>query len=115
MIIALIGSRTFNDYAYLKEKMKLFPEITKIISGGAKGADQLAERYAKEFNLPIEIVLPDWKKYGKSAGIFRNRLIVDKADLIVAFWNGKSAGTQSSIEYARKKHKEFRTFIYTFT
>ena len=115
MIIALIGSRTFNDYAYLKEKMKLFPGITKIISGGAKGADQLAERYAKEFNLPIEIVLPDWKKYGKSAGVFRNKLMVDKADLIVAFWNGKSAGTRSSIEYAKKKHKEFRTFIYTFT
>jgi hypothetical protein len=112
MIIAVIGSRMFNDYEYLKEKMKLFPDITKIVSGGAIGTDKLAEKYAEEFNLEIEIILPDWKKQGKAAGVFRNKIIVDKVDLVVAFWDEKSAGTRNSINYAKKMDKKVSTFIY---
>ena len=112
MKTAIIGSRTFNDYAYLKEKMKLFPSITKIISGGAKGADKLAEKYAEECGLEIQIIIPEWGKHGKSAGIARNRVIVENADLIIAFWDGKSAGTRSSVDYAKKLGKKVRVFIY---
>lgn len=65
--LAIIGSRTFNNYHYAKaEIMKIitsnFIVIDKIISGGATGADKIAETFAKNHNLPIDVITPDWKK-----------------------------------------------------
>lgn len=45
MKIAVIGSRTFDDYNRLKRILDLYPATT-IVSGGAHGADSLGERYA---------------------------------------------------------------------
>ena len=61
MKVAVIGSRSFNDYSLLKKVMNKYAEkATTIISGGAKGADTLAEKYAQECNLEKEIFLADW-------------------------------------------------------
>ena len=50
MNVAIIGSRKFTNYS---EFLKLMPKIniTKIISGGAEGADRLAHRYALDNNI----------------------------------------------------------------
>ena len=61
--------------------------IVSIISGGAKGADQLGERYAKEEGLELTRILPDWKGRGKRAGLERNTDIVAQADYVLAFWD----------------------------
>jgi hypothetical protein len=82
MITLIAGSRDFNDYEYLKSRI---PECSKIISGGAKGADTLAEKYAKEFNIPIEIIRPEWDKFGKKAGMIRNIEMIKKCDLAIFF------------------------------
>ena len=110
--IAIIGSRSFNDYDFLKNKLK---ELTitgsdMVVSGGARGADSLAERYAKENGLKTIVHLPNWDEYGKSAGFIRNKLIIDDADIVVAFWDGKSRGTKHSIDLAEKNNKS--TFIF---
>lgn len=102
-IFAVVGSRDFDDYDLLKSELSKF-EITKIISGGAKGADSLAERYAAENNIPTEIYKPDWS-IGKHAGIMRNKTIVDNSDRVIAFWDGSSKGTLSSINHAKKNGK----------
>lgn len=103
MALAVIGSRTFQDYSYLKKTLQEYEGIQLIVSGGARGADFLAEKYAREFNVPIRIYVPDWQKYGKAAGPIRNRLIIDAADHVVAFWDGVSKGTKSSIDMAKEK------------
>jgi len=105
MNLAIIGSRSFNNYELLEEEVCYHTQrtkINKIISGGAQGADKLAERYAKEYLIPIEIIKPEWNKYGKSAGFKRNIHIIKKADMVIAFWNGKSKGTEHSIKLAIK-------------
>jgi len=79
--------------------------IDAIVSGGAYGADALAERFAREKGIPTIIFKPDWDKYGKSAGFKRNILIVNEADVVVAFWDGFSKGTKNSIELAEKSKK----------
>jgi len=79
--------------------------ITEIVSGGAKGADTLAEQFAKENNLPVKIFKPDWAKYGRGAGPVRNKQIVEYADKVIAFWDGESKGTKSSIDLAEKSGK----------
>lgn len=80
-------------------------QITEIISGGAKGADSLAERYAKERGHKITVYPADWETYGRSAGAIRNELIVLNCDQVIAFWDGKSPGTKITIRLARKYNR----------
>lgn len=107
--MAIIGSRSFNNYSYAKKEILNIIQnnnlsVTKIISGGANGADKIAEIFAKNFNIPIEVITPDWSK-GKQAGIIRNTNIIKKSDYIVAFWDEKSKGTLDSINKAKKFNK----------
>ena len=112
MNIAIVGSRSFVDYAMLTSVMdeyRLRPEgIKTIISGGALGADKMAERYAKLHSIPVTIHLPEWNTYGKSAGAVRNQLIVNDSDMVVAFWDGQSKGTSITIEMAKRSRKQLR-------
>ena len=108
--VAIVGSRTFNDYETFKKELQIFlkeQSIKKfeIVSGGAYGADKLAERYAKEYNVPIKIFSAEWDKYGKKAGYIRNKKIWEYADLGIAFWDGKSKGTQHSFKLAKDFNK----------
>ena len=115
MKLAVVGSRTFNDYDLLKNKLIQINErvpITLIISGGAHGADKLAEKWAAENKIETLIFLPDWKKYGKSAGFIRNKDIIQACDAVVAFWDGKSKGTKHMIQLAHKHGLQVRTFMY---
>ena len=108
MKLAVVGSRTFNDYDLLKSKLDEIHKrkpITVIVSGGAKGADSLAERWARENRIELLIFLPDWDKYGKKAGYLRNEDIVKNSDAVVAAWNGESKGTEHSINLAKEYNK----------
>lgn len=104
MKLAIVGSRTFNDYEMVKEALKDLA-ITEIVSGGAKGADTLAEKYAAENSIPVKVFKPEWGKYGRGAGPKRNKQIVDYADKVIAFWDGESRGTKSSIDLATEQGK----------
>lgn len=114
MSLAIVGSRDFEDFSLLCEKVNELRKefkITHIISGGAKGADILAEKYAKEYNLSITILKPDWDKFGKKAGILRNKDIINLSDYIIAFWDGESPGTKNAIETANKYNKPIKVII----
>lgn len=104
MKIAIVGSRSFQDYKLLIRTMNNYTP-TAIVSGGAKGTDTLAERYAREIGVNCIVFKPNWKQYGRAAGPVRNKQIVEAADLIIAFWDGKSRGTFSTISLARKAGK----------
>ena len=106
--VIIAGSRTFNDYELLKRTCDvIFSNFTgvvmAVVSGGAKGADSLGERYAQERGLKILSHLPDWQKHGRSAGIIRNKEMADNAEGLIAFWDGKSRGTFQMIDYAKRK------------
>jgi hypothetical protein len=104
MRVAIIGGRNFDDYERLSQVItNLHVPVKSIVSGGAKGADRFAERYAEEKNIPITVFLPDWEKHGKAAGMVRNVQIVENADFLVAFWDGESLGTKHSIDLAKRK------------
>ena len=104
MRVAVIGSRSFDDYPTLVKHLDSL-KISCIVSGGARGADKMAEIYAKERGIPTQIFPADWDTYGKKAGFIRNRDIVENCDLLVAFWDGESKGTKNSISIAKRINK----------
>lgn len=109
MNIAIIGSRTINDYELIKNGFIEHygnSKVNNIVSGGAIGVDSLAEQLADELKINKIIFKADWNKFGKSAGMIRNKLIVDNADEILAFWDKKSIGTKHTIELAKKQNKK---------
>lgn len=107
MKVAIVGSRSFNDYERLEQCIaSISSDIEVIVSGGAKGADSLAANYAREHGIELEEYLPEYSRYGRAATIVRNRQIVDASDMILAFWDGCSKGTKSTLDYARKCNKQ---------
>lgn len=108
--LAIMGSRSFNNYPYAKKEILNIIQnnkilITKIISGGALGADKIAEIFASKFNIPIEVITPDWSK-GNRGGVIRNTDIINKSDYVIAFWDGISKGTLDSINKAKRLNKK---------
>lgn len=100
MKVAVIGSRNLkveNLQDYLPH------DTTHIISGGAKGIDTCAREYAQEHDLHLTEYLPDYASYGRNAPLKRN-IIIENADCMVAFWDGRSRGTKYVIEQCRKQN-----------
>lgn len=108
MKVAIIGSRTLN----VENLGDYLPEsITEIVTGGAKGIDFCAEKYAKENGLRLVEFLPEYEKYRRNAPLVRNKLIIEYADEVVAFWDGKSRGTKSVIDTCEKQGKKITVHI----
>jgi len=109
MKLAIVGTRNFSNYFIFKKIIENHIHNVKlIISGGAKGADSLAAKFAREKEVQLIEYKPDYKKYGRSAPLQRNTLIVENADKVIAFPSkeNKSNGTWDSIYKARKLGKE---------
>lgn len=103
--VIVAGTRTFDNYELLKEKLDFYLQARSpvmIISGGAAGADKLGERYARENKCSIMQMDANWQAYGKGTGPKRNEQMAQKADACIVFWNGQSRDTLNMIENARK-------------
>jgi hypothetical protein len=114
MKVAVIGSRTFTDYPRLCQVLdSAKTPITQIVSGGAHGADQLAERWAKERGIPVLVFKPDYGTHRKRAPLVRNTLIIEEADAVVAFWDGCSPGTAHALSQAKALKKPVHIVYFT--
>lgn len=103
--VAIVGSRKFPQLKAVEAFVDGLPAGTVVISGGAIGVDLTAEVAAKTRGLDVVSFPADWKRHGRRAGFIRNQLIVDAADIIVAFWDGKSKGTSHTVSLAKKAKK----------
>ncbi len=116
--VAVVGSRGFTDWVVLKETLDMLHSeqpIDCIVSGGAKGADTLGERWAYLNGVETRIYKPEWRKngvYDNTAGIRRNRDIVRDADVVIAFWDHQSSGTASTIQFAQKAGKKVHIILF---
>lgn len=103
--VAIVGSRNL----FIDNIDDYLPYGTdEIVSGGAKGVDSCACAYALSHGLKLTEFLPDYDTYGKRAPLLRNLEIIDYADRVIAFWDGKSRGTKFVIDNCVKKHKEIQ-------
>lgn len=127
-VLCIAGSRDLYDYSLIEKAMQMhniqLDDIKEIISGGAKGVDSNAEKFAEFHKIKFKEYLADWKnlkhkdaiiangqygKYDKKAGFRRNELMAEKADKLLAITNG-SSGTDHMIECMKKLNKE--VFVY---
>lgn len=100
MKVAVVGSRSLS----VPDLMDYLPqETTEIISGGAQGVDRSARDCAMKNHLKLTEYLPDYRRFGKAAPLRRNITIIENADLVLAFWDGKSPGTRFVIEQCEKR------------
>ena len=98
MKVAVIGSRNLN----ITNLQKYIPEnVSEIVSGGARGIDSNARDYARKNKIPLTEFLPDYKRFGRVAPLKRNLQIIEYADIVIAFWDGKSHGTKYVIDNCR--------------
>lgn len=102
MILAIVGWRHYTNYEEFHAIIKEYWDISnydKIISGGAQGTDSMAERFAKQYNIPFDKskYLAKWKTYGRAAGPIRNRIIAKDADYVIIFLSEHSVGNKGMI------------------
>ena len=128
-VVAVVGSRSYSDLdqvvEFLRALWKKYPETT-IISGGARGVDQTAEKTWLRLGGKLvslrprkkdeqSYVIDRWELGGDGAGVstpdyylewanfasaalFRDMLFAEEAHRCVAFWNGMSRGTAFTLE-----------------
>jgi len=109
--LGIVGGRDFKNYDLLCRTLDALYFDT-VVSGGADGADALAERYAWDHGKKIKIFTADWTKYGRAAGPRRNKEIVEHSDGICAFWDGQSRGTASTIQFCQQAGKPIKIVNY---
>ncbi len=107
MKVAVVGSRnlTINNLGDYLPK-----DTTEIVSGGARGIDRCARMYANTHSIKLTEFLPQYEIYGRSAPLKRNLQIIGYADMVLAFWDGKSNGTRFVIENCKKENIPIKVF-----
>ena len=113
MKIIIAGGRDFNNYYILEKVLNSFKGlIDEVVSGDARGADELGARWATYNNIHVNHFPADWDYYGHAAGFIRNIEMADNADALIAFWDGKSKGPGQMIKTMQLKKKPYRVFNY---
>ena len=111
--VIVAGSRHFNNYNYVSGVLDaLIQEDDIIINGLAPGVDTLALWKSNKRGQKLEKFPADWDKYGRAAGPIRNEKMAKVATHLIAFWNGKSKGTKSMIDLAKKYNLDIKIIYY---
>lgn len=93
MKILVTGSRYGFNQDIIRKVLEAYKDQNPIIvHGGAKGVDLQADAESRKLGYEVRFYLPDWDRYGKSAGVLRNQQMIDmehlkddKIDLCLAF------------------------------
>lgn len=116
--IIIAGSRTApeEDKELFLKVSRILSQISsediEIVSGTARGADKFGENYAKQMSIPIKQFKPDWDKFGKSAGMIRNKQMAEYATHLILIWDGKSKGSANMKREAEKQGLKIREIIW---
>jgi len=130
MKIIVAGTRSFTDQALMgSELKKLFEKLKEepeLVCGMAKGADLMAKEIFDREGLVVHEFPADWKdmskpcrrkvnaygEYNAMAGMKRNTEMAKFADMLIAFWNGRSRGTKDMIGTMHSMHKKVIVIEY---
>jgi predicted Rossmann fold nucleotide-binding protein DprA/Smf involved in DNA uptake len=109
VVVAIVGSRDYPWPENVEIAVQYLCETHpgwSLVSGGARGVDSWAALAAMARGVEVTEIIPDWNRFGRSAGMIRNREIIARADVVIAFWDGRSHGTKNSIDLARAMSRQ---------
>ena len=96
----------------MTEYVKGLPTGASIITGSASGVDAAATKAAREKGIPVQIMPASFEELGDATrAAARNQRLVDACDVLVAFWDGASKGTRTTVDRALDSGKEVHVFI----
>lgn len=109
--VVIAGSRGITDYNLVEVAIAQSDfSIGEVVSGCARGVDTLGERWAKSANIPIKQFWPDWGRFGRAAGKYRNSEMAAYADAAIILWDGESKGTLDMIHRMRCQKKRCEVY-----
>lgn len=112
MRIIIAGSRDISDRVSVVKAIQSSPfVITTALVGKARGVDSIAESLSHVLGYEIEEHPADWTKYGKPAGMIRNREMALVADGLIAVWDGVSPGTRGMIQIMNELEKPVHLYL----
>jgi predicted Rossmann fold nucleotide-binding protein DprA/Smf involved in DNA uptake len=100
MKVIIAGSRNISNYKLIEEAIERSGwkgKITSIVSGGAKGMDEIGILWAQKNKLTWSTFYPEYSRYGQGAPLVRNRKMAEFADALIAIWDGFSSGTANMV------------------
>jgi len=110
--VAIVGSRHFSDPWRVADYVNSLPARASIITGSASGVDAAATKAAREKGVPVQVIPASFDELADTAkSAVRNQRLVDACDVLVAFWDGSSKGTRTTVERALDSGKEVHVFI----
>lgn len=111
MKVGIVGSRAFPRLNLVRAYVQSLAPGTVVISGGARGVDEMARDAADFYGFVSVEYRADWEGLGRGAGMARNTLIVEQSDIVVAFWDGASRGTRDTMKKAHAVDKLKRVVV----
>lgn len=110
--VAIVGSRRFADPARVEAYVDGLPAGTRLVTGSASGVDAAATRAARRRGLGVQVLGASFEE-ARDAGVAagRNQRLVDACDVLVAFWDGTSAGTRATVDRALDSGREVHVFV----
>ena len=106
MRVIIAGSRDVTAYNTLLSAIEKAKEVgiipTVVISGTARGVDQMGEEFANANSILVKRYVAEWDIHGKKAGYLRNEVMAANADALIALWDEKSRGTKHMIDIAKR-------------
>ncbi len=82
----------------------------EIICGGVEGEQSLGEKYANEYNIPVQIYHPETDKYGEDAILKMNQEIIKNCDALTIDTVSRSKEKIPTINFAREMKKRIWNF-----
>jgi predicted Rossmann fold nucleotide-binding protein DprA/Smf involved in DNA uptake len=110
--VAIVGSRHYAAPSRVTEYVGSLPRGASIVTGSASGVDAAATKAAREKGIPVQVLPASFEELADaSKAAARNQRLVDACDVLVAFWDGSSRGTRTTVERALDSGKEVHVFV----
>lgn len=110
--VAVTGGRNYDNvefvYKSLEEIRSRYGPFTLLV-GDATGLDSIARDWAFIHNVGMNVFKADWKKFGRAAGPIRNKKMINRAGLLLAFPGGR--GTADCVRAAQHSGIPIRRFV----
>ena len=96
----------------MSDYVNTLPARASIITGSASGVDAAATKAARAKGIPVQVMPASFDEVADAAkSAARNQRLIDACDVLVAFWNGSSKGTRTTVERALDAGKEVHVFV----